>query len=240
MSHFAQVFCADSSPRYGGLERKRPSGMILRIAGNRESSAMPETLDKTTTTTLLEGLFDPSNAFVWEAFDARYRPIITAYALKLGLRPDEADDIAQDALVAFVREYRAGKYNRSRGRLRGWIIGIVKNHVLDRRRAVFNRRERRGDSVLITLPDDARLSEIWETERRTVLLRRALTVLRETSRITDQTIRAFELFVLHERTADDVAAELGVTARDVYMAKKRVAERLREILAQFEQVYDDG
>src|SRR5207237_2733701 len=95
-----------------------------------------------------------------------------------------------------------------------------------------NRRERRGDSVLLTLPDDARLSEIWEAERRTVLLRRALTVLRETSRITDQTIRAFELFVLHERPVADVAVELGVTARDVYMAKKRVAERLPEILAQ--------
>jgi len=71
----------------------------------------------TTTTALLDGLHDPANEEVWREFDTRYRPIILGFAVKLGLSDEDAADVAQDTLARFVQEYRAGRYDRTRGRL---------------------------------------------------------------------------------------------------------------------------
>lgn len=194
----------------------------------------------TTTTLLLSSLTDAGDAQAWTEIDGRYRPIIERYARRLGLSDTDAADAAQDVMIQFMQAYRAGKYDRARGRLRAWIMGIVKFRVKDALRDKARRRETRGDSALVELPDDEQLTRIWEAERRTVLLRRAVAELKQTTRTTDKTIRAFELFVLEERNAAEVADELDMTRQDVYMAKNRIAERLREILAQLNGIYDDG
>jgi RNA polymerase sigma-70 factor (ECF subfamily) len=200
---------------------------------------MSPTLTMTTTSALLSGLRENDNSRAWEQFDARYRPLILAYAQRLGLDAEHAADVAQESLLCFIRDYRDGKYQRERGRLRSWIIGIVKHRALDALRGRARRRGERGESVIDTLADNAWLESEWEQERRQLLLRRALAELRETSRTADRTIQAFEQLVLNGRTVNDVAAALGMTPSDVYTAKNRVAERLRDILSQLDALYDD-
>ena len=80
-----------------------------------------------TATAMLEDLRDPGNQTVWQEFDTRYRPILIGFARKLGLSNEDSADAAQDALIQFVRSYRAGKYERQRGRLSSWVIGIARN-----------------------------------------------------------------------------------------------------------------
>ena len=193
-----------------------------------------------TTMALLDGLLEPGNEAVWREFDARYRPIVFAFARKLGLDESDAADVAQEAMLRFVQEYRAGKYDRERGRLRSWIIGIVKYRVADVQRSKAKRREYRGESAFVGLPEDDQLAELWEAERRRMLLRQALAELREQTKTNEKTIRAFELYAIHEQPVADVACELGLTTHDVYVAKSNVAARLREILTRLEQVFDDG
>ena len=60
-----------------------------------------------TTTALLDGLFDSANQSIWREFDARYRPILMAFARRLGLNRDNAADVTQETLACFVRDYRA-------------------------------------------------------------------------------------------------------------------------------------
>ena len=200
---------------------------------------MHDTRSTTTSTALLAGLFDPGNNAVWREFDRRYRPILTAFARRLGLTADDAAEAAQDTLARFVEEYRAGKYERSRGRLRAWLIGMAKTRIAQMKRIRQRRRERRGASVLIQLADPAELERIWEEERKLALLRQALLELRGQTRTSDKTLAAFEQYVLKRRPAKDVASDLGMTRQDVYMAKNRVAERLREITARLEPYFDD-
>ena len=197
-------------------------------------------LRTTTSTALLEGLFDQSNDSVWREFDARYRPILFGVGRKLGLNEQDADDVAQETLIQFVRAYHDGKYDRKRGRLRSWIIGIVKHRVADLYRARAGRREWRGESALLHIPDDDHLTQIWETQRRRAVLLQAVTELREESKLNERTIRAFEFYVIHERPAAEVARDLGLTRHDVYVAKSNVARRLREILGRLEELFDDG
>lgn len=196
-------------------------------------------LTQTTTTALLEGLHDSAADAVWREFDARYRPIIFAFARKLGMGPEDAADVAQETLTTFVEQYRAGKYDRSRGRLRSWIIGIARYRVADVNRGKARRREWRGESAIVGLPDDDdRLSEIWEDQCRRAILSRALQALRENTKTDPRTIRAYELVAMEQRPVAEVAKELGMTPQDVITAKHRCLKRIQRSRDELRRLYE--
>lgn len=194
--------------------------------------------DTQTTTRLLEGLFDPANDGVWREFDARYRPILVAFARRLGLSEADAHDAAQDTLVRFVEEYRQGKYDRSRGRLRSWLVTIARYRVIDIQRAGVVRREMVHGSAVENQLDEQRLSAIWDAECRASILRRAISELRTRSRMDPRTIRAFELIAIDRLEPSIVAHELGMKTEDVYLAKHRALEKLQQIVAELTELYE--
>lgn len=192
-----------------------------------------------TTTQLLESLKDPSNQGSWTALDDRYRPVLAAFARRLGLSDDDAAEVAQLTLSEFAADYRAGRYDRSRGRLSSWMIGIARNRIADRGRALMRQRQLRGESALAEIPDDRTISEAWETARQKVIFERALEVLRSETRLNDRTVLAFELCALRNSPPESAAAECGMTVAEVYVAKNRAIKKLREIVAQFTQEFDE-
>lgn len=199
---------------------------------------MDGTVRTTTTTALLAGLRDLSNESVWRDFDARYRDVLAAFARRLGLNYTEAEEVAQETLTRFVADYAAGKYDRTRGRLRSWLIGIAKYRIADTRRKQATRREHHGDSVLRELPDEKRLTEIWDAELEQAILCEAMAELGSSSRLKPQTIQAFRRLTVDQISANDVAEELGMTPQGVYMAKHHCLNRLKEIVAALKAAYD--
>lgn len=195
-------------------------------------------LDRTTTA-LLNGLFDPRNAAAWEAFDRRYRPILIGFVRNCGVKQTDAAEIAQETIVRFVEEYREGKYDRSRGRLGAWLVTIARYRVLDMRRKAGTAKVERGESAMIDLDDDKSVGAAYEAERRHALLREALEELRTKSRTDPKTVKAFEMLVYHSLTPQVVAEQLGMSTHDVYLAKSRVAAKLREIVVRLEQEYEE-
>ena len=195
-------------------------------------------MDGRTTTALLEDLHDPANQAVWGEFDARYRPVLVGFARRLGLGEEDAADAAQETLIKFLRSYQAGKYDRGRGRLSSWIIGIARHCIIDQQRAWAARREARGGSALADLPAHDRLEEFWDAECKREIARRAIQTLRESTRIDARTIQAFELLAFEQRSPAEVAAELNMTTNDVYLAKHRCLKRLRPIVAGLHAAYE--
>ena len=191
-----------------------------------------------TTTAMLEALHDPANAEVWEAFDRRYRSILIGFARNLGLSDQDSADIAQETLVRFVKEYREGRYDRERGRLGAWLVGIARFRILDHRR-------RRGSGELIDeaiaakLDDERHLTQIWENQRRHSILQDAMSEFRRTTRTDPKTIEIFEMLMVHGLTPQAVAEQHGITAHDVYLAKSRVAQGLRKIVDRIQAEYAD-
>lgn len=178
---------------------------------------------------MLESLKDPAHATVWNEFDARFRPLLTAFAKRLGLDEGEAEDVAQEALVEFVLAYRAGKYDRSRGRLSSWIISIARNRISDRRAEAGRAAGRRGESALVNLSDPAQLTAVWDDEQRRLIIIRAMEMLRA-GRMAESRLRAFDLVALRGMPAQAAARECGMTVDEVYTAKSRVTDRLRRII----------
>lgn len=183
-----------------------------------------------TTTALLNGLHDAENEDIWREFDARFRPLVVSFCARLGLGPADAADVAQETLIQFVRDYRAGKYDRSRGRLGAWLMGIARHRLLDDRRRKAARRELRGESAMVMLEDDSRVSALWDAECRQAILQEAMRELAQTTRMSKLTLRAFQMHVVDQREVDEVAAVLGTSVRAVYLAKHRCLRRLKEIV----------
>ena len=193
-----------------------------------------------TTTALLEGLFDSDNELAWSHFDARYRPIVIAFARKLGLSESDAGDVAQETILQFLKEYKEGKYDRERGRLRSWLIGIARFRIAGVYRKKASKREYRGESAMVTLPEnEADLDQVWDTERRTVILQAAFKELQNTTKTDDRNMRAFEMLVFNQIPVTAVCDELGMTAQQAYMAKSRTAKRLKDIIDRIEELYDE-
>ncbi len=196
---------------------------------------MPPVPEFSTTTELLDGLHETRNNIAWGEFDRRYRPILIAFLRRAGLGSADAADVAQDALTRFVQEYREGRYDRTRGRLRTWLIAIARYRLLDLRRADARRRETRGESALGDVPTEDEAEAIWDAEQRRYIFEQAIATLRETGRFDDRTIAAFDRVVLGNEPVATVAAELGLSAQEIYNAKNRVVSRLREIALRYEE-----
>lgn len=152
------------------------------------------------------------------------------------MQGEDAADVAQQTLTEFLRAYRAGQYDRTRGRLSRWIIGIARNQACDLHRARGRRRERRGDSALANLPADEELDHTWEAERERVVRDLAWQELRS-SRTQKKTLRAFELFALQELPVERVAAECGMSTDEVYRIKYRITNQLRLIVKRLTDAY---
>lgn len=176
------------------------------------------------------GLRDPSNDRAWSEFAARYQPIVVSFARRLGLREDQAQDAAQETLIAFAKAYGDGRYDRGRGRLRSWLLGIAVNKIRDIQRQTAREVAVGGQdshtSLIAAIPDERSLNEAWDKEWRRAILRACLDEVRR--QVKPELMKAFELFVLREWPADRVAAHLGISRDVVYAAKSRILVRMQE------------
>src|SRR5262245_17537560 len=116
------------------------------------------------TTTLLDGLLRGDDARLWQEFAERYRPMLLAFGRRLGLGEVDAEDAAQETLLHFIRALRAGKYDRTRGRLRSWIVGIAKYRIADLQRRGIETPVGSCRSAADDESDERRLSQIWDAE----------------------------------------------------------------------------
>lgn len=188
-----------------------------------------------TSTRMLRDLKDPREQEAWRSFDARYRPLIAGVARRMGLGVEEAADVAQETLVTFMELHRSGRYERGRGRLRHWLMGIARNMMFAARRG----RRPALDVHSLDVADQSDNAALWSRERSALLIRRAIDELRAESRLSERSLAAFERLVIAGQPASDVAAALGMTRQEVYLAKHRVAERLRETVARLDAEMDD-
>jgi RNA polymerase sigma-70 factor (ECF subfamily) len=188
---------------------------------------------------MLHDLRDYANAVAWRSFVDRFRQPIVRYVEKLGFSSADAEEVAQDALVAFAEKLRAGKYDRDRGRLRSWLFGIVYTQALkqrdrERRRERTIAGETEAERMMAALADEKTLSDRWDIEWGRFLVGECFRQVR--LEFTPESIRAFELLVREDRSPRETADELGVPIKSVYNAKHRILKRMRELRAEIESV----
>lgn len=193
-----------------------------------------------TTSTILSKLRDYDDRGAWERFVARFRGPIVHLALGQGMKSADAEDVAQETLLAFADGFRAGRFDASKGRLSRWLFGIAYRQIL-RSREARGRRSAVGvpadetANQLADLPDEAQATRSWDLEWERAILAQCLA--RARSEVEPRTFRAFELAALENRDAGAVAAELSIDVKAVYNAKHRLLKRVRELRESMERVH---
>jgi RNA polymerase sigma-70 factor, ECF subfamily len=192
-------------------------------------------VDTPTSLTLLEKLRDPHNHQAWRRFCDIYRPMVMGFAVRRGLNEQAAEEVGEDTLRAFWESHCQGKFDRSKGRLRGWLFTVAQRRMADRRRRVKELRRADltdGSEILNNAesPDDA--AAAWEREWQRAIYQRCLAEARE--RFEPRTIRAFEL-LSDGVPVDEVARLLDMSPEAAYACKHRIMKFIREEAEKIEQ-----
>ena len=189
-------------------------------------------MNSATQLTLLERLREAADPLAWEEFYERYWRLIHATARRRGCSDHTAEEVVQEAMVAVFNHRDAFCYDPARGRFRDWLGTVVRNLVAKRRRAANDRiRPLADDAPFGAIADDAETSDAaWDREFDLATLASLLDVVRH--EVNGPTYQAFELATLHEMPGADVARVTGLSRNAVYLSRRRVLARLRELGAE--------
>jgi RNA polymerase sigma-70 factor (ECF subfamily) len=190
-----------------------------------------------TTTQILENLKNSNDSVCWSRFRDHFYPVLLRFAKKLGLADNDAEDVAQETIVTFLKAYRANKYSRQQGKLSHWVLGVARNVIRD----YYRKRSRttspaNSDSAALLLQnieDEHAIQHTWRTEWRNVLLGRCLTQARK--EFDSKTFRAFESYALRGNPIEQVCEELNLSPNAVYIAKSRVLTKIRRLYTNFDE-----
>lgn len=186
---------------------------------------------------LLVQVRSPANREAWDEFALIYRPVIYRLARHRGLQDADAQDLAQQVLMAVASAIGNFEKSSESVQLRHWLRRVVRNAIVN----ALSRRPRdraAGSSsvqeLLLEQPDDDSESDAQiELEYRRELYLRAAKIVRRD--IEPETWRAFELTVVENRSIDDAALELDKPVGTIYAARSRIMRRLREAVRELEK-----
>lgn len=180
---------------------------------------------------LLARIKDTADRQAWAEFVDLYAPVIHGYALKRGLQDADAADLTQEVLGAVARSAARLNYDPARGTFRGWLFRVVRNELADFGAARRRQGTGSGDTELQRrLTEEPAPSEdelqAWEREYERQLFARACDQVRDDFQAS--TWQAFWMTAIDGKSGKEAADLLRITTAAVYLAKRRVTERLRQ------------
>jgi RNA polymerase sigma-70 factor, ECF subfamily len=189
-----------------------------------------------TTTQVLEELQSSNNAQAWQRLCDHFHIVVVNFAKQMGLSTTDAEDVAQETMLEFVKAFRKGKYKRDKGHLSDWLFGIARHVILNYRRRLPSEQlvedKTTGTLFLNQIQDNHPIKVSWEIEWRHMVLTRCFEQARK--EFDPKVFKTFELYALEQIAAHRVAQLLEISQNAVYIAKCRVLSRMRELEKQFE------
>jgi RNA polymerase sigma-70 factor (ECF subfamily) len=172
----------------------------------------------------------------WRRLVRLYGPLVQYWLSQTGLQTADIHDLIQEVFVAVGRGLKQFRKDRPNDTFRGWLRTIVRSKVADHFRRLGAQPAATGGSELfkqlpaIEMPEEP--SDDGGERRYVRQFRlRALEMIR--AEFEERTWEAFWRVAVEGQSPKDVAAEFGVTASAVRLAKSRVLRRLREELGDF-------
>jgi RNA polymerase sigma-70 factor (ECF subfamily) len=185
-----------------------------------------------TRASLLLRLRDPRDEGAWQEFITLYGPLVYGYARKQGLQDADAADLGQEILGTVAAAVGRLEYDPRRGSFRNWLFTLVRRKLLNWKATQRNRVHGSGDTAMQEFleqwPAPEGAEQEWEREWQERLFAWACEQVRK--EVSDFTWQAFWRTAVANQPTRHVAAELRLTATAVYLARRRVLIRLRELV----------
>lgn len=181
---------------------------------------------------LLASLSDSVAEEEWHEFTTIYRPLIFRVAVARGLQDADAEDLAQDVLLVVRKSLKT--YDSSKAGFRSWLYQITRNLVvnhLTRGREPLGTGDSQVARFLAQVPQpDDDTAILFRLEYRRACFQKAASIAREEFR--SSTWEMFWSTAVERSSIRSVAAKFGKTEGAVRVARCRVLDRLRVIVAR--------
>ena len=167
----------------------------------------------------------------WQTFFDTYWKLIYNVAMRNGLSDAEANDAAQETIVAVAKAVKNFEYDRSKGSFRGWLMRQASWKVKDQ----FRKRSHWQSTAALpeepdgedrtSLPDripdpQDGFAKLWQEEWDDNLLE--IVMRRVRTKVPARQYQIFDCYVLKGWPVEQVTKELGVSTASVYLARTRV------------------
>jgi RNA polymerase sigma-70 factor (ECF subfamily) len=195
-----------------------------------------------TRVTLLGRLKNPDDQASWREFSDIYRPLICGVARKAGLTDAEAQDVAQETLLAVVKHMPGFTYDPAVGTFKAWLLKLTRWRIVDqfrKRGPLAAHHADDGDTAhtatIERIPDEKSpdWDAMWETDWQRTVLDAAMSRVKR--QLDPQKFQIFDFYVNRSWPPEKVAQTFNVAVNQVYLVKNRVTEMLRDEVRRLEQ-----
>ena len=194
-------------------------------------NAIPETRPS-----LLLRIRDPADQAAWHEFVEIYRPVIVRLARRKGMQDADADDVAQQVLLAVGKAVEQREHDPQRAKFGTWLGRIAHNTILN---ALTRGKPDRGSGnsavAAVLNAHESRAgpdSDLLQLEYRREVFRWAARQVRV--EFQKATWDAFWRTAVEGRPVDAVAEELAKNPGSIYAARSRVMRRIQEKVTEYE------
>jgi len=192
---------------------------------------------------LLNRLKSGDDAESWQTFYRIYGKLVRDFAIQAGLTNTEADEVVQETTIAIARHLPEYRYDPKVCRFKTWLLNQTTWRIKDQ----FKKRKKEtassqsqppgqghGDdetartATINRVPDGKAvdLDAVFLMQWRKSLFEAALE--RVKTRFSLKQFQIFDLLVLQEWPAGDVAHSLGVSLANVYVTRHRISAAIKK------------
>ena len=179
---------------------------------------------------------DPENRAAWEQFVSVYRPVIVRTALARGMQAADAQDLAQQVLMAVASAVGDWERRDESTHFRHWLRCVTRNAIVNALSRGPKDRASGGSSIQELMAGQPQSDPVTESlidwEYRRELYQLAAKIVQRDVQV--DTWRAFELTVIEGMSNQAAAKELGKSLGTIYTARCRIMQRLRDLIAEME------
>jgi RNA polymerase sigma factor (sigma-70 family) len=183
----------------------------------------------------------------WKEFYRVYGKLVRDFALHAGLSDTQADEVVQETAIALSHNLPEFRYDPKVCRFKTWLLNQaswrIKDQLKKRRRSegfagqapVLPKDDSTRTDAIHRVPDPAAedLGALFETEWRKSLFTLALGRVKDKFNLKQ--FQVFDLLVLKEWPAADVAKSLGVSLANVYVTRHRVSAAIASEVKRLEK-----
>jgi RNA polymerase sigma-70 factor (ECF subfamily) len=205
---------------------------------------MAEPMDELipTRATLIQRLKDWQDQSSWQVFFDTYWKLIYGVAIKGGLTAAEAQDVVQETMISVAKHMPTFEYDPAIGSFKTWLLNMTRWRITDqlRKRGPFAAGHPAAEDTATgtrtvdkvadpAIPD---LDALWDAEWEKNLLDAAMAKVKR--RLDPQKYQIFDLYVNKGWPPEKVAATFGISVDQVYLAKHRTTELIKEEVKNLE------
>ena len=210
--------------------------------------AMDEASSIQTRPSLLNRLKAGDDTGSWQDFYRIYGKLVRDFAIQAGLTDTEADEVVQETAIAMAHHLQNFHYDPQVCRFKTFLLNQVSWRIKDQLKKRKKESDRIGSpslaasgddtarsAIINRVPDPAAvdLDSLFESEWRKNLFAVALDRVKE--QFSLKQFQVFDLLVLKEWSARDVAKSLGLGLANVYVTRHRIAAAIKRETGRLEK-----